>query len=75
MYQHFKSLGIQATPIVGNLDLADEEYMECNHIWLLVPSGDKNIAYDWGEPCFDGQHYEGYTVSLDYLMHAVAEDM
>ena len=74
MYRHFQGLGIESTPIVGNLDMDGEEYMESNHVWLLVKSGDRDIAYDWGIPRFDRQHYEGYTISLDYLMYAVAED-
>jgi len=74
MYRHFENLGIDSTPIVGNLDMDGEEYMDCNHVWLLVKSGDKDIAYDWGVPRFDRQHYEGYTISLDYLKYAVAED-
>ena len=75
MYRHFQRLGIEATPIVGNLSLDGEEYMECDHVWLLVESGEKSIAYDWGEPQFDRQHYEGYTVSLDYLLYAIADDI
>ncbi len=74
MYRHFESLGIESKPIVGNLDVAGEEYLECDHVWLLVKSGDKEIAYDWGVPRFDRQHYEGYIISLDYLKYAVAED-
>ena len=41
-------------------------------IWFLA--GDTNIAYDWGLPYFAKQHYEGYTVDLDYLLYAVAVD-
>jgi hypothetical protein len=26
-------------------------------------------------PRFDRQHYEGYTISIDYLLSAVAEDI
>ncbi|HUT68649.1 MAG TPA: hypothetical protein VMW86_08910 [Dehalococcoidales bacterium] len=74
MYRHFQGMGIESVPIVGNLDMDGEEYMESNHVWLLVKSGDKEIAYDWGIPRFDRQHYEGYTISLDYLLYAVAED-
>ena len=74
MYQYFESLGIEATPIIGNLKTSGEAYMESNHVWLLVKSGEKEIAYDWGTPRFDRQHYEGYTISLDYLMRAVEED-
>jgi hypothetical protein len=75
MYRHFQSLGIESTPIVGNLDLTSEVFEQSNHVWLLVKSGDKEIAYDWGIPRFDHQHYEGYSISLDYLLCAVAEDI
>lgn len=75
MYRHFQRLGIKSTPILGNLNVDGEEYSECDHIWLLVESGDKNIAYDWGEPRFDRQHYEGYIVDLNYLFYAVADDI
>jgi hypothetical protein len=74
MYRHFQSLGIEATPIIGNLDMDGEKYMECNHVWLLVKSAGREIAYDWGLPRFDRQHYEGYTITLDYLLHAVEQD-
>ncbi len=75
MYQDFESRGIQATPIVGNLNTDNETFDECDHVWLLVQSGDKEIAYDWGLPRFDKQHYEGYVVSVDYLLQAVAADL
>ncbi len=74
MYRHFQRLGVEASPIVGNLGMDGEEYMECDHVWLMVGSGDKGIAYDWGEPQFDNQHYEGYIISFDDLLYAVAED-
>jgi hypothetical protein len=74
MYRYFQDLGIEATPIVGNLDIENEDYDQCNHVWLLVKSGDREIAYDWGIPRFDRQHYEGYTISLDNLLYAVNED-
>jgi hypothetical protein len=74
MYRHFQSLGIESTPIIGNLKMDGEAYMESNHVWLLVKSGDREIAYDWGTPRFDRQHYEGYKISLDFLLSAVAQD-
>jgi hypothetical protein len=74
MYQHFQSLGIESTPIIGNLKMTGEAYGESNHVWLLVKSGDEEIAYDWGTPRFDRQHYEGYTITLDYLLRAVEQD-
>jgi len=75
MYREFQSRGIEATPIVGNLNEKNETFIDCDHIWLIVKSGCKNIAYDWGRPRLDKQHYEGYMVSADYLMEAVAADM
>lgn len=74
MYDHFKSLGIEVRAIIGNLEVSGEEYMESNHVWLLVTSGDKEIAYDWGVPRFDKQHYEGYEITYEKLMIAVADD-
>jgi hypothetical protein len=74
MYKHFSSLGIETTPVVGNLKLSGENFTQSNHVWLLVKSGEKQIAYDWGTPRFDKQHYEGYKINLDYLLYAVAQD-
>ncbi len=74
MYRHFQSLGIESTPIIGNLKMSDEPYAESNHVWLLVKNGGMEIAYDWGTPRFDRQHYEGYTINLDYLLQAVQQD-
>jgi hypothetical protein len=74
MYRYFQSLGIKATPIIGNLKMDGETFMESNHIWLLVDCLGREIAYDWGTPRFDRQHYEGYTVNLDFLLKAVAQD-
>jgi hypothetical protein len=75
MYRYFQGLGIESIPIVGNLDIEGEDYAQSNHVWLLVKSGDREIAYDWGLPRFDRQHYEGYTITLDYLLYAVGEDV
>jgi hypothetical protein len=74
MFRHFQSLGIEATPIIGNLKMTGEAYMQSDHAWLLVKSGDLEIAYDWGTPRFDKQHYEGYTITLDQLLSAVEHD-
>jgi hypothetical protein len=74
MYNHFRSLGVAATPVLGNLDTTGEGIYDCDHVWLMIETGGYKIAYDWGLPCFDRQHYEGYTVDLDYLRYAVAAD-
>jgi hypothetical protein len=74
MYRHFRSLGIAARPIIGNLDRDGEAFSESNHVWLLVNILGRDIAYDWGRPRFDAQHYEGYGITLDDLLTAVAAD-
>ena len=74
MYRHFRHLGIESVPMVGNLEMDGEAFEESDHVWLMVKAGPTNIAYDWGVPRFDPQHYEGYPISLDYLLNAVAED-
>jgi hypothetical protein len=74
MYRYFEALGIESTPVIGNLKMDGEDYMESNHVWLLVKLGDREIAYDWGTPRFDRQHHEGYRISLDFLLSAVAQD-
>jgi hypothetical protein len=74
MYHYFQGLGLEATPIIGNLKMDGEEYMESNHVWLLVRSGEWEIAYDWGTPRLDRQHYEGYEISLEMLIAAVEQD-
>jgi hypothetical protein len=74
MYQYFLSHGIESTPIIGNLQMDSEAYMESNHVWLLVKTSNGEIAYDWGTPRFDRQHYEGYEISLDILLGAIKQD-
>jgi hypothetical protein len=74
MYRYFQGLGITSTPILGNLYMDGETYGESNHVWLLVNSNDRQIAYDWGTPRFDRQHYEGYAISPDCLLYAVEAD-
>ena len=75
MYDHFLKAGISARPVIGNLEMDDEAYQDSNHVWLLVSFGGREIAYDWGLPRLDRQHYEGYEISLAELQAAVAADM
>jgi len=74
MYNYFQDLGIEAAPFIGNLKMDGEAYADSNHVWLMVRSGGWEIAYDWGTPRLDRQHYEGYEISLEQLLAAVAQD-
>lgn len=74
MYHHFTELGVEVQPIVGNLDMTGESWQQTNHVWLMVKFGDNWVPYDWGYPCFDDQHYEGYGVSYEQLLEAVEKD-
>ena len=74
MYRHFASVGLSARPVAGNLQKDGEDYADADHVWLLVNALGREIAWDWGMPRFDTQHYEGYELSLDDLLTAVAAD-
>ncbi len=74
MYNRLSDLGIQATPFVGNLLTSGEEYSEIDHIWILVEIGGLSIAFDWGTPWFDKQHYEGYPISYAEMIEFVKQD-
>jgi hypothetical protein len=74
MYWYFTSLGLTCIPVVGNLNTSGESYSQSNHVWLVVKSGHKLIAYDWGKPRYDKQHYEGYKITYNYLLYAVRQD-
>lgn len=74
MYQHLERLGISTTPILGNLKMTGEEYLETDHVWLLVQFGRWNVAFDWGVPRITRQHYEGYSLTYDQLVYFVNQD-
>jgi hypothetical protein len=73
-YRYFTDLGLEAIPVVGNLQKIGEEFTDSNHVWLMVRLGDELVAYDWGMPRFDIQYYEGFKISLDYLLYVVEQD-
>ena len=62
------NLGYQI--VVGNLDMENEKPYEVNHVWVIV----EGVAVDWGYPCFDKQHYEGYIISKEELLQEVEGD-
>ncbi len=74
MYQHFNNMGYPATPFVGNLEISGESYSESNHVWLMVVIQGHKIAYDWGKPCFDSQHYEGQSITIEELQFHIEKD-
>lgn len=74
LYDHFTSKGHQVQAIAGNVDMSGESFEEIDHMWLLVKFGDTWVAYDWGEPRFDDQHYEGYYISYEVLCLVVEAD-
>jgi hypothetical protein len=74
MYRQFQTYGIKCVPVAGNLEMSGENFTQCDHVWLLVTLLDHQIAYDWGTPRFDKQHYEGYKINSDYLLYVVQQD-
>jgi len=74
MYNRLAGAGIKADIIAGNLNASGEEFKDIDHVWVLVKVAGRNIAFDWGLPAFDRQHYEGYTVSYAQLEKWVEHD-
>jgi len=74
MYLHFSNMGYEVRIIVGNLDLVNESWEECNHVWVWVRSGGSDYPYDWGRYCPDKQHRWGYPISYDELLQEALKD-
>lgn len=76
MYEYFTEKGYECQIISGNLELKNEYIMDCNHTWVLVnkTGEDFALAFDWGRPRLDTQHYEGYSLSYEELKDAVEAD-
>ena len=80
MYDYFSAQGIQVNAYYGNLNMTGERWtkQETNHVWLLVNYDGQNnnnwVAYDWGYPYLDEQHYEGYRISYEELCELVEYD-
>lgn len=74
MYLYFTSLGYEVTIVAGNLDLTDESWEECNHVWIWVRSHGHDYPYDWGRFCPDEQHSWGYPLTYDELLEEALKD-
>ena len=74
MLQRFSSVGIKAVPILGNLKVSGEKYQEIDHVWVLAQIGGIKVAFDWGAPWLDKQHYEGFPITYDQLVGFVEQD-
>lgn len=74
MYNRLSSVGIESVAIAGNLKTSNEKYEDIDHVWLLARIGGWQIAFDWGVPEFDRQHYEGFTVTREKLVEWVEYD-
>lgn len=74
MYQRLASTGIKSTVMAGDLDANGEKFEDIDHVWLVADIAGQKIAFDWGLPELDRQHYEGYAVSYQQLEAWVAHD-
>ncbi len=75
MVERLSQLGVTATPILGNLKIDTEAYLESDHVWVLANIFGLSVALDWGTPRFDRQHYEGYTLTSPQLLFFVEQDL
>jgi hypothetical protein len=75
MYDKLTARGLNATAILGNLSETNEQYADCNHVWVLVKVAGLPIALDWGVQYLDKQHYEGYALNRAQLFEFVQQDL
>ncbi len=69
------ALGVSAFPVVGNLGETGEARSEIDHAWVIAEIAGMQIAFDWGEPWLDRQHYEGYPITRGQLLEYVEFDL
>jgi phage shock protein PspC (stress-responsive transcriptional regulator) len=63
--------------VIGDLEKSNENIvrLEFDHVWIVIEVREGYcIAYDWGKPYFDEQHYEGCPITYDELLEAVEYD-
>lgn len=78
----------EVTIVVGDLDVENEDILrlQFDHVWIILNIkieekhqavlGGKGywLAYDWGKPCCDEQHYEGCPITYEELLQTVEYD-
>lgn len=75
MHTYFDRQGYEVYLVVGNLERDNETLVECNHTWVMVLLHEPYwVAYDWGNPCFDEQHYFGYKVPIESLLTIIEKE-
>ncbi len=75
MYLYFTNLGYDVRIIAGNLDLDNETFYQCNHIWVWVDGGiTGELPYDWGYFADDKEHSYGYVISYRELLNRAMSD-
>jgi cell division protein FtsB len=76
MYLYFTNLGYNVRIVKGNLDLDDETFWQCNHVWVWVNGGAEvgELAYDWGHFYDDEQHSRGYVLNYEELLRTALVD-
>ena len=75
MYLYFTNLGYDVRIVAGNLDLDNETFYQCDHVWIWVDDGIRgDLSYDWGRLDNDEQHSYGYIVSYRDLLRDALRD-
>ncbi len=75
MYLYFTNLGYDVRIVAGNLDLDNETFYQCDHVWVWVDDGIKReLSYDLGRLDNDEQHSFGYIISYRDLLKEALRD-
>jgi len=75
MYLYFTNLGHDVRIVTGNLDLDNETFYQCDHVWVWVDDRIRGeLSYDWGYLDNDEQHSSGYVINYKELLRKVIND-
>jgi hypothetical protein len=75
MMERLQGIGITAAPVLGNLKLSGEQYLESDHVWVVIEIAGRWLALDRGVIYTDRQHYEGFLINRQQLLEFVAQDL
>jgi hypothetical protein len=82
IWEVLASRGIVSLIVAGNLEMVRESFLECNHAWLIVYSGEGSAAalevttgrtYRWEDTLDNGrlrQYWEGFIYEKPFDLSA-----
>ncbi len=61
MQDRLSELGIESTPVGGNMTASAESFNDITHVWLIANVGGIHIPFDWGTLRLDSRYQHQMT--------------